>query len=245
MTPHRLTRLTPYGKPPTLREVDDGNGGSDREQPAGDPGAILQGDAPHEEAAKAAAPSRTRIDRQAEDNVLACLRRDQPEEALQILMKVYGPAITGFVFRMLRNREAAEDVRQQVFLEAFQGITNFQGRSSCYTWLTKIAYHRSLDAIKRRRRIEASDDFDVLNALHWQPDPSMDAGAAAKRRALEHCLGKLPAAIRVELLMRLYFDLSYAEIEKISGAAAGTIQMRVNRILPKLRQCLQAKGVWP
>lgn len=218
------------------------NGG--REESAAGRASRLHDEAAHVEPGKTPPSSRTRIDRQAEDEVLACLRRNQPEEALQILMKVYGPAITGFIFRMLRHRETAEDVRQQVFLEAFQGITTFQGRSSCYTWLTKIAYHRSLDAIKRRRRIEAHDDFDVLNALHWQPDPLMDEGVAAKRRALEHCLGKLPETARAEVLMRLYFDLSYAEIEKISGASAGTIQMRVNRLLPKLRQCLQAKGVW-
>lgn len=190
-----------------------------------------------------ATPSRSRINRQAEDEVLACLHRDKPVEALTILMKVYGPLITGFIFRIVRNRDTAEDLRQQVFLEAFRGIADFKGRSSCYTWLTSIAYHRCLDTLKRDRRIKATDDFDVLNALHWQPDPAVDSGLEAKRRALEHCLGKIPKAMRAELLMRLYFDLSYAEIEKISGEAAGTIQVRVMRLLPKLRRCLYAKGV--
>lgn len=191
----------------------------------------------------AIATPRSRINRQSEEEVLACLRRGEVVEALTILMNAYGSLIQGFIFRMVRNHDTAEDLRQQVFLEAFRGIADFKRRSSCYTWLTSIAYHRCLDTLKRDRRIKTTDDFDVLNALHWQPDPAMDSGLEAKRRALEHCLGKIPQAMRAELLMRLYFDLSYAEIEKISGASAGTIQMRVMRLLPKLRRCLHAKGV--
>lgn len=203
---------------------------------AGTPGTVISAPA-------TATPSRSRINRKAEDEALACLRRGEPVEALTILMKVYGPLITGFIFRMVRNRDTAEDLRQQVFLEAFRGIGDFQGRSSCYTWLTSIAYHRCLDTLKRERKIKTTADFDVLNALHWQPDPAMDSGLEAKRRALEHCLGKIPKAMRAELLMRIYFDLSYAEIEKLSGDSAGTIQVRIMRLLPRLRQCLQAKGV--
>lgn len=176
--------------------------------------------------------------------MLALVRRGKREDAITILMKVYGQTITAFILRILRNQEAAKDVRQQVFMEAFQGLADFQGRSSCYTWLTKIAYHRSIDYLKRERKNASTESFDVLNSLHWQPEPGMDVGALATRRALEQCLEKLSAPLRSEVLMRLHLGLSYVEMEEIVGVAAGTIQVRLSRVLPRLRQCLRGKGVW-
>jgi RNA polymerase sigma-70 factor, ECF subfamily len=186
--------------------------------------------------------SRSRINREAEAAALESLRRGQPAEALSVLMTAYGSLLTAFIVRIVRDREIAKDVRQQVFLEAFQGIGKFEGRSSCWTWLSSIAFHRSLDMARSARRFEATDNFDVLEALDWQPDPTMDAEVVSMRRALEHCLGKLPEAQRAELLMRLHHGLTYEEIGEIVGMPAGTIQVRLSRILPRLRRCLRGKG---
>ena len=195
------------------------------------------------EAPPPAPPPPSRIDEKAEAEVRECLRDGRLGDALKILMRVYGTWITSFIFRILRHRQDTEDVRQTVFLQAFTGFSVFEGRSSFYTWLTSIAFHRCMDAVKKGRRAKNVDHVDILNALHWQADPGMDAGVVAKRRALERCLGKLPEALRGELLMRFYLGLSFVEIEAIEKVPAATIQMRMSRILPRLRQCLNSRGV--
>jgi RNA polymerase sigma-70 factor, ECF subfamily len=184
------------------------------------------------------------IDEEVETAALAYLRRDQRAKALEILMKAYGPRITAFAFRTMRHRAAAEDVRQQVFLEAYVGMLKFEQRSTFWTWLCGIASHRVIDEIKRQRKSAPDPTFDVLKELGLQPDPTMDTKTnTALRRALEHCLGKVPAPLRTELLMHFFFGLSYVEIEQLLGVAAGTIQVRMARILPKVRRCLKARGV--
>ena len=79
-------------------------------------------------------PPKSRADRSSEEAVLACVRRGRPDEALTLLMNTYGAPILAFALRVIRNHELAKDVRQQVFLEAFQGINRFQGRSSLWSW---------------------------------------------------------------------------------------------------------------
>ena len=186
---------------------------------------------------------KSRADRQAEEAALTCVRAGRRDEALKILMIAYGAPLLAFALRVVRDREIAKDVRQQVFLEAFQGIDRFEGRSTLWSWLCGIAYHRCLDELRRGRRADSMDDFDVLNGLAGLPDPSMDEDRIAKRRALERCLGRLPASMRAQLLMRCSLGLSYAEIAEMVGVSAGTVQVRISRLLPPLRRCLRGEGV--
>ena len=188
-------------------------------------------------------PSKSRVDRAAEEAALACVRRGRRDEALKLLMTIYGSPITGFILRIVRNRATADDLRQQVFLDAFHGIEKFQERSSLWSWLCRIAYHRCVDELRHTRRERVVDGFNVLDGLVGQSDTMMDTDRGAKRRALEQCLGKLPALVRSQLLMRYFFGLSYMEIGEAIGAPPGTVQVRMSRILPQLRRCLHGEGI--
>ena len=84
---------------------------------------------------------------------------------------------------------------------------------------------------------------DVLDALAGQPDATTVEDRAAKRRALERCLGKLSAPMRAQLLMRYFFGLSHQEIGELIGASHGTVQVRMSRILPRLKRCLRGEGI--
>lgn len=186
---------------------------------------------------------KSRIDPAAEDKALALARAGRADEAVKILMRAYGAPITAFANRILREREPADDVRQQVFLEAFQGLSKFKGQSSLWSWLCGIAHHRCLDELRRSRRGGDVEDLDLLGELVGRADPAMDLDQVAERRALERCLAKLSAAMRSQLLMRCFFGLSYLEIGEIVDAPHSTVQVRISRILPRLRQCLRGEGV--
>jgi len=158
-------------------------------------------------------------------------------------MIAYGDSLTAFTARVLRDHELAKDVRQQVFLEALQGLEKFEGRSSLWSWLCSIAVNRCIDARRKNQRAGVMDDFEVWEGLLGQPDPMMDDGRLAKRRALEQCLGKLSDSFRSQLLMRCFLGLSYNEIATAIGATPGAVQVRLSRILPRLRKCLRSNGV--
>jgi RNA polymerase sigma-70 factor, ECF subfamily len=222
---------------PTLAHVENGTSVGSAAV-GGDAAAIAQTGA-----GPAWQPPRSRVDLSAEEAALACVHRDRRGEALKILMRVYGAPITAFALRVVRNRELAYDIRQQVFLEAFQGIDRFEGRSSLWSWLCGIAYHRCLDELRRARRASTNDDLALADVLVARGESIVDAERIAKRRALEQCLGKLTVELRTQLLMRCFFGLSYAEIGETIGAAHSTVQVRISRILPRLRRCLRDEGL--
>jgi RNA polymerase sigma-70 factor (ECF subfamily) len=187
--------------------------------------------------------SRSSIDRAAEERALAAARLHRPDEAVKILMSAYGHKITAFAHRMIRQSELANDIRQQVFLEAFQGLDSFKGRSSLWSWLCGIAYHRCVDELRRSGRWNLTEDLDAVDQLLGEVDAAIGPDQLVKRRALERCLRKLPASQRSQLLMRCFLGLSYIEIAALVGDAHATVQVRISRILPRLRRCLRGEGV--
>jgi RNA polymerase sigma-70 factor (ECF subfamily) len=222
------------------RDVEKGSIGG------GVPSSSSSSSGPPVVACAAAPPSRppsSRVDRAGEEAALACVRRGGRDEALKILMTIYGAPLTTFALRILRDRELAKDVRQQVFLDAFQRIDTFEGRSSLWSWLCGITYHRCVDELRRAKRAEMVDHLDVLNELGGSSELVMDEDRVAKQRALEQCLGKLSVPLRTQLLMRYYLGLSYPEIAEVIGDPHGTVQVRISRILPRLRRCLIDEGV--
>lgn len=158
-------------------------------------------------------------------------------------MTCYGTPLTAFILRIVRDRELAKDVRQEVFISAFRGFDTFEGRGSLWGWLCGIAFHRCLGALKAIKKMGVVDNFDVLDSLVGPSEIGMEPDRVAKQRALEHCLGKLPESMRAQVLMRCSLGLSYEEISELVGDAPGTVQVRIARILPRLRRCLRNAGV--
>ena len=163
--------------------------------------------------------------------------------AIVELMRAHGDAVLGFCIRVLRNRELAEEVRQQTFLEAFRDFDRFQDRSSRRAWLFGIASHRCLDVIRKRRPgwIESDDDA-VVNCHDPGTGPRELLERAELIAALEDCMKALPHEVRMTVLLRFQTDLTYEQLAVQLAARADALQMRVTRALSKLRTCLERKG---
>jgi RNA polymerase sigma factor (sigma-70 family) len=159
--------------------------------------------------------------------------------ALTLLMNRYGDAIFGFAYEMTRDTTIADEVRQQVFVEAYRDLDTFGGRSSIRTWLFGIARHRCLDATKIRRRWLRR----FKNESHDDPVDAQDLDRELDRpklaRVLELCLGKLAPAARAAVLLRYQQEMSYEDAAVVTGDRAGTLQQRVARALPVLRRCVE------
>lgn len=183
----------------------------------------------------------SRVNPEREAEILTLWRAGRKDPAMSLLMDTYGKGLLGHARRMLGDEDAAQDVRQQTFLEVWRGMDAFEGRSSLWTWVYAIAHNRCLDQRKRQKRIQAREvpvDDAVSNVVLRTPDQSMLREQLTQREALEQCLAQLPEPLRQQVLMRCCEGMSYAEIGAIVGEAPGTIQVRIARALPKLRRCL-------
>jgi len=176
-----------------------------------------------------------------DDDVITLMRSGQRRDALQRLMHRYGSAVFRYCQAALRDAASAEDVRQLVFIEAYRNLDRFGGRSTVRTWLFAIARHRTLDALKTQRRVSHHRlDEATLDRL---PDPRPPTGDFLDdqrvREALFVCLGKLPRATRTALLLHYQQGFSFEEMGEICAMKPGTLQARVARALPRLRDAIE------
>ncbi len=177
-------------------------------------------------------------------DVLALVDRGDVRGALAVLMRRHGVPVYRFCRQMLRDEALADDVHQQVFVQAFRDLPRFERRSMVRTWLFGIARHRCLDAIKvegRRGRRFPLDDEPA--AGEEAPDASaLDQLALGQLAgALEHCLDELAPATKSAVLLRYREGLGFEEIASAFAEKAGTLQARVARALPLLRRCLERR----
>jgi RNA polymerase sigma factor (sigma-70 family) len=167
------------------------------------------------------------------------------------LFELHGEAVYGHCARMMRDRSIAEDLMQQVFLEAHRDFHQFRGEAKRRTWLFGIATNRCLDELRRRRRAEARTNADrteeaTMEAAKPEQETSLAAFEGMDRSqliaALEECVAVLPLETRATVLLRFRTDLTYEKMAEHLGAQPDTLQMRVSRAMPLLRKCLERKG---
>jgi len=177
-------------------------------------------------------------------DVLDRLVRGDERGALTALMSRYGVPVYRFCRQMLRDEALADDVHQQVFVQAYRDLPRFERRSALRTWLFGIARHRCLDAIKiegRRGRRFPLDDEPGENDSGGGPSVLDRLAAAEVAGALEHCLDELAPATKSAVLLRFREGLGFEEMAVLNDEKAGTLQARVARALPVLRKCLERR----
>lgn len=162
--------------------------------------------------------------------------------AAAILVARYGDAVYRYVLAMTGNRHLAEDIHQQVFLEAYRDLECFGGRSSVRVWLLGIARHRCLDAlvVARRWNDRFKNEFSAETEVDdCTADRKIDR--CRMQRILAGCLTRLTPASREAVMLRYQEELSYEEAAVVAGVCAATLQKRVTRALPLLRRYIRAE----
>jgi len=162
--------------------------------------------------------------------------------AVRLLMTRYGTGMYRYCREALRDGALADDVHQQVFIEALRDLPRFQRRSTVRVWLFAIARHRVLDAAKKRRLDKACvDDCVAIEVADPAPSPAEALDDARLHQALAAAVAELPADVRSALLLRYQQGFSFAEMATICGEQASTLSARVKRALPVLRRKIEVR----
>ena len=151
----------------------------------------------------------------------------------------------GAVFRAalfaLRNREDAEDVTQETFITAYGKLDTFRGESRLRTWLSRIAWNRSMDH-RRRGRFRSFlhlDEPDAVELPSLEADPERATLASSAHARVRREIDRLPENLRDTLLLASAGDLDYASIAEMLGVREGTVKSRVFEARAMLRLALQ------
>jgi RNA polymerase sigma factor (sigma-70 family) len=175
-------------------------------------------------------------------DIVALIQHGERAAALTSLMRRHGTAVYRYCREELHDRTLADDVHQQIFIQAHRDLERFAARSTLRTWLFAIARHRVLDAAKSRRRAEAHiEEDDTADAPDPSPPPDERLDEARLQQALIACLREIGEHVRGTLVLRYQQGLTFEELGAIFGDKPGTLQARVMRALPMLRTCIEAR----
>ena len=171
--------------------------------------------------------------------------QDGDRAAMAELYDRYFDRVYSLVFNQVdRNREVAEDIVQETFLAALKSAKGFKGRSSAYTWLCSIAYHKVADHYRRqsreRKRMVSGVDVDTVDASEnpgTQPQPDAMIESAETRQVVNEALAKLPWDYRQVLILKYVEEMSVQEIGQIMDRSPKSIE----GLLTRSRKALQTQ----
>ena len=93
------------------------------------------------------------------------VRAERRDEAIALLLPAFRRKVFALAYSFLRDREAAEDVTQEVFIKVWRALSRFDGRASMSTWIYTIARNTSLSALRTRRPQSSLSDPEVMEAV--------------------------------------------------------------------------------
>lgn len=158
--------------------------------------------------------------------------------AFEELYREHSTRLFNLAWRMCGTRADAEDLLQEIFLQAYRKLPEFRGDSTVGTWLYRLAMNRCLDHLKSRQA-KTSSATTTLDE-ETMPGPRLVGDGGFKRIDLERAIARLPDGARAAFVLHDVEGFQHHEIAAILGVSEGTSKSQVHKARLKLRALLTA-----
>jgi RNA polymerase sigma-70 factor (ECF subfamily) len=177
---------------------------------------------------------------------------------IEELVERYGRRVYNLAYRLIGNRQDAEDVAQETFLQVYRGMDKFRGESDVYTWIYRIAVNNCLQIKRRLSRVyidsldEKIDQFkhDIPAEVEdWERDPEKkylyDELLCWIRQECHHFMAfRLTDEQRVVYILRMVLHFSLDDISAIVQVDKTTVKARLQRAKNNLRSYFRSRCQW-
>lgn len=184
------------------------------------------------------------------DEELMAAYQQGEEQALAELVRRYADRLLGYLFRVLHDRQQAEDVFQETFLRVHRKAASFRTGKRFKPWVFAIASNLAIDTLRRSRGRQlvslenGGEDALPLGARLADPgpDPATEAEGAERRALVRRAVETLPPRQRATLMLTYFEDMTYPEAARVLGCTVGTIKKQMSRALATLSRLLPDPG---
>lgn len=150
------------------------------------------------------------------------------------LVRQYSEQLYWQIRRIVLTHEDANDVLQNTFLKAWNGIGTFQGDAKISTWLSRIAINESLDFLRRNKHVFASTDEDISVANALMADPYFDGSET--EAMLQEAVASLPDVQRTVFQLRYFEDMKYSDMSKVLNTSEGALKASYHIAVKKISE---------
>lgn len=157
-------------------------------------------------------------------------------KGFELVVRQYSEQLYWQIRRIVLLHEDADDVLQNTFIKAWNGISSFHGDSKIITWLSRIAINESVDFVRKQKNMEmvSSDDIDSGVANQLLADDYFDGDATDAQ--LQEAIAQLPDVQRTVFNLRYYDEMKYSEISKITGTSEGALKASYHIAVKKISE---------
>jgi RNA polymerase sigma-70 factor (ECF subfamily) len=175
----------------------------------------------------------------ADDAIVQLLLAGRAQEAFDRLVPAYRRRVFGLAYSLLRDRGAAEDVAQEVFVKLWQALPRYDGRARLSTWIYAITRNAAISALRTRRLTASLSDPDVLAEVeHREGAPDPAPGDAALWRHVE----ALPEKQRQAVILYYQDERAVDEVAAMMGMPINTVKTHLHRARASLAAALATAG---
>lgn len=145
---------------------------------------------------------------------------EETEKLFAQLLRRYRTPIVNLAYQMIGDRDEAEDVAQETFVQAFLHLKRFRGQSGIFTWLYRIAVNACRMRLRKRRALPLSEVPPTAGE-------GFDERTWLLKQQVDEVLRQMPEPLREVLILREMHELSYEEIAQVLQIPVGTVRSRL------------------
>ncbi|MCK1995065.1 RNA polymerase sigma factor SigW [Peribacillus muralis] len=163
------------------------------------------------------------------------------------IVEIYKDKVFQICFRILGNRQEAEDLAQEAFVRAFVNIRSFNIDMKFSTWLYRIATNLCIDRLRKKKpdyyldaEVAGTDGLNMYSQLASNmAKPELEAESLELQETIQAEIMKLPEKYRSVIVLKYIEELSLKEISEILDLPVGTVKTRIHRGREALRKQLR------
>ena len=173
-------------------------------------------------------------------DLLALYKEDgKGHYAFNLIVGKYSERLYWHIRKIVASHEDANDLLQNTFIKAWDGLPEFREESKLFTWLYRIATNEVLTFLKRKKVRSFLSLTDYSKQLENILESDVYFNGDATQKALHKAILKLPKKQRLVFNMRYFDELKYEEISEILGTSVGALKASYHHATQKIRESLQ------
>ncbi len=185
------------------------------------------------------------IDSDQEGEILAAVRavRAGDVQAFATIVKRFQASVMTLCVAILRDRQAAEELTQDVFVQVFQRLDTFDVRRPMKPWLVQIAHRLALQRWRRRaRELDRLDAVARMESEQCGPDPAERLQVDEQSQLLWQAVHELPLGERTAVVLYYRVSMTVQEVATAMSVSPGTVKTQLFRARGKIQVKLRDKG---
>ena len=164
------------------------------------------------------------------------MKAETQHKGFEILVKQCSEQLYWQVRRIVTTHEDANDVLQNAFIKAWNGLETFHGDAKVFTWISRIAINESIDFVRRQKNltIVSADDEDAHVANSLMADDYFDGNET--EALLQEAIASLPEVQRTVFTLRYFEEMKYSEISQRLKTSEGSLKASYHIAVKKISE---------